>query len=104
MVKSEQAIRKYIVSLVSASRERDRRLPFTRYIEHGASPRATISILQCARVRALFEGRDFVLPEDVKAVATMALRHRIILSYEAEAEEMDADAVVESLLSAVIVP
>ena len=104
-VKAEEGIRRYIVSLVAASRVKDRRkLPFTRYIEYGASPRATLAIYRCARVQALFEGRGFVLPEDVKAVVPMAMRHRLVLSYEAEAEQMDADAVISSLLAAVTVP
>ena len=104
-VKAEEGIRRYIVSLVAASRVKDRRkLPFTRYIEYGASPRATLAIYRCARVQALFDGRNFVLPEDVKAVVPMAMRHRIVLSYEAEAEQMDADAVISGLLAAVSVP
>ncbi len=104
-VKVEEGIRRYIVSLVAASRVKDRRkLPFTRYIEYGASPRATLAIYRCARVQALFEGRAFVLPEDVKAVVPMVLRHRLVLSYEAEAEQMNADAVVAGLLAAVTVP
>jgi MoxR-like ATPase len=104
-VKAEEGIRRYIVSLVAASRVKDRRkLPFTRYIEYGASPRATLAIYRCARVQALFDGRNFVLPEDVKAVVPMAMRHRIVLSYEAEAEQMDADAVISGLLAAVPVP
>jgi len=104
-VKAEEGIRRYIVSLVAASRVKDRRkLPFTRYIEYGASPRATLAIYRCARVQALFDGRSFVLPEDVKAVVPMALRHRLVLSYEAEAEQMDADAVISGLLAAVSVP
>ncbi|MCK5735108.1 MAG: AAA family ATPase [Spirochaetaceae bacterium] len=104
-VKAEEGIRRYIVSLVAASRVKDRRkLPFTRYIEYGASPRATLAIYRCARVQALFNGRSFVLPEDVKAVVPMAMRHRIVLSYEAEAEQMDADAVISGLLAAVSVP
>lgn len=105
LVKAEEGIRRYIVSLAVASREGNpRQLPFTKYIEYGASPRATLAIYRCARVQALYEGRDFVLPEDVKAVAPMALRHRIVLSYEAEAEQMDADAVIDKLLAAVSVP
>jgi MoxR-like ATPase len=104
-VKAEESIKRYIVSLVAASRVKDRRkLPFTRYIEYGASPRATLAIYRCARVNALFDGRSFLLPEDIKRVAPMALRHRIVLSYEAEAEQMDADAVVASLLASVSVP
>jgi MoxR-like ATPase len=104
-VKAEESIKRYIVSLTAASRVKDRRkLPFSRYIEYGASPRATLAIYRCARVQALFEGRGFVLPEDVKAVAPMVMRHRLVLSYEAEAEQMDADAVIASLLAAVSVP
>jgi MoxR-like ATPase len=104
-VKAEEGIRKYIVSLVAASRVNDRRkLPFTRYIEYGASPRATLALYRCARVQALFDGRVFVLPEDVKAVAPAVLRHRIVLSYEAEAEEKNADSVISDLLGAVSVP
>ena len=104
-VKAEEGIRRYIVSLATASRVKDRRkLPFTRYIEYGASPRATLALYRCARVQALWAGRYFVLPEDVKAVAPAVLRHRIVLSYEAEAEQMDADAVIRDLLAAVSVP
>ncbi len=104
-VKAEEGIRRYIVSLVAASRVKDRRkLPVSKYIEYGASPRATLAMYNCARVQAMFNGRTFVLPEDVKAVATMVMRHRIVLSYEAEAEQMDADAVIAGLMAAVSVP
>lgn len=104
-VKAEESIRRYIVSLVAASRVKDtRRLAFTRFIEYGASPRATLAVYRCARVQALFEKRGFVLPEDVKAAVPAVLRHRIVLSYEAEAEEMDADDVIRGLLAAVPVP
>lgn len=101
----DESIQKYIVSIVTASREKNRKdLPFVRYLEYGASPRATISLLQCSRVQALFEGRSYVLPEDIKAVAFDVLRHRLILSYEAEAEELTADDVIEAILSSVSVP
>ncbi|PIE04568.1 MAG: ATPase [Spirochaetales bacterium] len=104
-VKAEEGIRRYIVSLVAAGRVKDRKkLPVARYIEYGASPRATLAMYRAARVQALFDGRAFVLPEDVKAVAPMVLRHRIVLSYEAEAEQMDADDVISGLLAAVTVP
>lgn len=105
MVRGEEEIRRYVVSLIAASRVKDRQqLPFVKYIEYGASPRATLAVFRCARVKALFEGRGYILPEDVKAVAPMALRHRIILSYEAEAEQLDADAVIRELLASVSVP
>lgn len=104
-VRAEEKICQYIVSLTAASREKDRRqLQFTRYIEYGASPRATLAIYQCARIQALYEGRSYVLPEDVKKVAPMVLRHRIVLSYEAEAEQLDADDVIRQLLASVSVP
>ncbi|GHV88279.1 ATPase AAA [Spirochaetia bacterium] len=75
-----------------------------RYIAFGASPRASIALYRCCRVRALFEGRDFVTPADVKAAAFAVLRHRIVLSYEAEADGLDADAVITRILSLVPVP
>ncbi|GHT78778.1 ATPase AAA [Spirochaetia bacterium] len=75
-----------------------------RYIAFGASPRASIALYRCCRVRALFEGRDFVTPADVKAAAFSVLRHRIVLSYEAEADGLDTDAVISRILSLVPVP
>jgi MoxR-like ATPase len=101
----DERIEEYIVALVTASRETSRGgHSFSRYIEFGASPRATIYLYRCAKVKALFEGREYVVPEDVKAIARPVLRHRIVLSYEAEAEEMTTDDVVNYLLSAVPVP
>ncbi|MDC7219716.1 MAG: MoxR family ATPase [Spirochaetales bacterium] len=104
-IELDERVEKYIVSLVAATREQNKRkLPFIRFIEFGASPRATIGMMRCARVKALMEGRAFVLPEDVQDVAKIVLRHRIVLSYEAEAEEMTADSVIDSILSHVSVP
>jgi MoxR-like ATPase len=103
-VRVDDAIEKYIVSIVLASRSKDDALPFSRWLDYGASPRATLALYRVAKARALFEGRDFVLPEDVKVGAFPVLRHRIILSYDAEAEDLDADAVIASILSMVAVP
>ncbi|MCD2331946.1 AAA family ATPase [Borreliella americana] len=104
-VKVDDKIMLYIVTLISASRERDKKTyPFAKYIEFGASPRASLSLLKCARVNALYEGRIFVLPEDVKAVAYGVLRHRITPSYEAEVEEMSIDDIIRMLLFAVALP
>ncbi|WP_455383299.1 AAA family ATPase [Salinispira pacifica] len=101
----DERIEEYIVSLVTASRERNRNLnTYARYIEYGASPRATIYLFRCAKIHAFFEGRSYVVPEDVKAVSHDVLRHRIILSYEAESEELTTDEVIQQLLSAVPVP
>jgi len=104
-VRVDERIEEYIVSLVSASRERDRsKAEFIRYIEYGASPRASIYLYRLSKIRALFEGRDFVIPEDVKAVAPEVMRHRIILTYEAESEELDTDDVIGEILQFVRVP
>jgi len=76
----------------------------TRYIHFGASPRAGIAILQCAKVHALFAGRDFVLPEDIKAVAVNVLRHRLILSYEAAADNVTSDEIISRILDFIPIP
>ena len=76
----------------------------TRYIHFGASPRAGIAMLQCAKVRALFAGRDFVLPEDIKSVALNVLRHRLVLSYEAAADNVTADEIITRILDFIPVP
>lgn len=98
-------IEEYIVSLVRASRERDReKADFVRFIEYGGSPRASIYLLRCAKVKALLDGRAFVIPEDVKALAPAVLRHRIILTYEAEAEDLSTDQIISEILKTVDVP
>jgi len=75
-----------------------------RWLQYGASPRATIALDRCARARAWLHGRDFVLPEDIQAVAPDVLRHRLVLAYEAEAEGVSSDRVVQELLRRVAVP
>ena len=75
-----------------------------RYITYGASPRAAIALLQCAKVNALFQGRSFVLPEDIKAVAPNVLRHRLILSYEASASGITADDIIAKILDFMPLP
>ncbi|WP_319558807.1 MoxR family ATPase [Marispirochaeta sp.] len=104
-IKVDERIEEYIVSIVTASREKDSmRFGYTRYIEYGASTRATLFLYRAAKVRALFSGRNYVLPEDVKETAYDVLRHRIILSYEAESEELTSEDVVTMILRAVPVP
>lgn len=76
----------------------------TRYIHFGASPRAGIAMIQCAKVKAMFAGRDFVLPEDIKAVALNVLRHRLVLSYEAAADNVTADDIITRILDFIPVP
>ena len=75
-----------------------------RYIDFGVSPRSSLALCRCSRVRALFEGRAFVIPEDVKAVCLPVMRHRLVLSYEAEADGLDADAVISRILSLLPMP
>lgn len=103
-VRVDPSIEKYIVSLVAASRSTESRISFSKHIEYGASPRATLALYRCSKARALFNGRDFVLPDDVKQSAYEALRHRLVLSYEAEAEELSSDDVISEILAAVAVP
>lgn len=73
-------------------------------IAFGASPRASIALAQAARAHAFLRGRDYVAPEDVQALAPDVMRHRIVLTFDAEAEGLDTDAVVEQVLRAVPVP
>jgi MoxR-like ATPase len=132
-IRIDDKIREYIVAVVSATRPaagrpsalsparafrspaasrsaegssggRAEREGLYRYISFGASPRASIALYRCCRILALFDGRPFVSPEDVKAAALPALRHRIVLSYEAEADGLDPDAVVSRILALVPVP
>ena len=113
-VTCDDAIIEYIVSIVNVTRpeagkkavnrnskERD---DILRYISFGASPRASIALCQCAKVNAMFAGRNFVLPEDVKAVANKVLRHRLVLSYEAAADGITSDDLIDKILSLMPVP
>jgi MoxR-like ATPase len=70
----------------------------------GASPRAGIALFQCAKAVALFKGRSFVLPDDVKEVCPQVLRHRLILSYEASADGITVDDLIEKIVSIIPVP
>ena len=99
----DERLRDYCVNLVRATR--DPSIPALKgLIQCGASPRATISLAQAARAQAFLDGRGFVTPQDVKALAPDVLRHRIIPSYEAEAEGLDHDALIARLLEHVVVP
>ncbi len=95
----------YIVSLVHATRRpTEFGLPIGPWIEYGASPRATIYLARGARAMAFLAGRGYVTPQDVKDIAPDVLRHRVIISYEAEAEEKTSDMVVRHVLDHVPVP
>jgi MoxR-like ATPase len=99
------ALEDYLIALILATRDPgqyDEGL--ARVIQFGASPRATIALDRCARAHAWLRGSDFVSPDDIQAVAPDVLRHRLILSFEAEAEGMTVDDVILRLLSLVAVP
>jgi MoxR-like ATPase len=102
----DQKVVDYIVDAVRATREPQAvGLPELKpLIAFGASPRASIYLAQAARAHAYLRGRAFVVPEDVKAMAFDVLRHRVLLTFEAEAEDMDADQVIARILEAVGVP
>jgi len=101
----DDKIRDYIVSLIHASRYPDSLAPHLKLlIRCGASPRGTINLALAARAIAFLDGRNYVTPQDVKSLAPDILRHRILLSYEAEAEGVTSDDVVQQLLDKVPVP
>lgn len=101
---SEQ-LEEYLIQLIVATREPEKYdSSLKNSILYGASPRATIALDKCAKINAWLEGRDFVTPEDVHTVIYDVLRHRIILSFEAEAEGITADDIITSLLKTVPLP
>jgi MoxR-like ATPase len=102
----DDKISRYIVQLVTATRRPlDFRLPsLVQHISFGASPRATLALAHVAKAHAFIQGRAYVIPEDVKAVAHDVLRHRLVLSYEAAAEQMTSDRIIDQILGAVAVP
>ncbi|MCR5494606.1 MAG: MoxR family ATPase [Treponema sp.] len=103
----DDKIVEYIVQIISVTRKSEKKQSehdITRYITFGASPRAGIAILQCAKAKALLAGRSFVLPEDVKAVVPLVLRHRVVLSYEAAADSISADDIIAKILDFIPVP
>ncbi len=101
----DDKIKEYIVSLVFATRDPAAAgLDLGPLIEYGASPRATLYLTLAARAHAFLEGRGYVTPQDVKSIGPDVLRHRVIVTYEAEAEEIDADEVVRRVFDGVPVP
>ena len=102
----EEPVKRYIVDVVAATRQPEAAgLPqLAPYIDFGASPRASIALFQAARAHAFLRRRGYVSPEDVKAIAPDVLRHRIILSYEAEAEGQTVERITRQILEHVQVP
>lgn len=101
----DDTILKYITDIVKATRRPEEfGLDIKRYIEFGASPRASIWMAIAGRVHAILDGRGYVTPWDIKSIAPDVLRHRVILTFEAEAEDITPDTIVEDILNSVEIP
>lgn len=101
----DDKIKDYILDLVFATREpASHQLNLQNLIQHGASPRATLYLTLAAKAHALLKGRGYVTPQDVKAISPDVLRHRVLVTYEAEAEDITSDVVVQRILDGVPVP
>jgi len=104
-IQVHDSIRDYIVQVVFATRRPERHgLELKPLIQFGASPRATIALTLAARAWAVLEGRSYVTPQDIKSIGPDVLRHRLILSYEAEARGLTTDALIETIFNTVPVP
>jgi len=97
-IRVDKKITDYVLDIVFKTREP------SPYISCGASPRASINLIKAAKCRAFIEGRDYVVPDDIKAMAYDVMRHRIMLSYEAEAEDMTTENIIENILETVNIP
>jgi MoxR-like ATPase len=98
-------LQQYLLHLVLATREPDVYSPqLARWLQYGASPRASIALDRCARARAWLQGRDFVTPDDIQAIAPDVLTHRVILTYEAEADNVTSDRLIRELIAHIAVP
>ncbi|MBK8100372.1 MAG: MoxR family ATPase [Planctomycetes bacterium] len=102
----DELVRGYVLDLVFATREPAQHglAKLGPMILYGASPRASIALTQAARARAFLDGRGYVTPKDVKRVAMEVLRHRVVTTFEAEAEGLDSEAIVQTLLDTVPMP
>ncbi len=102
----DEALKQYIVNLIFATREPENYnlLSYKEYIQYGASPRASINLYNAAKAYAYLRGKDHVTPVDIVHMSKDVLRHRIILSYEAEAEGVTSDEIIEKVLEAVDIP
>jgi len=101
----DDKLKEYIVDIVNASRQPEKYgIKIADYIEYGASPRATIFLAQASKVTAFLQGRAYVTPQDIKTIAFDVLRHRILLSFEAEAEDVTPDEIINALFDSVEIP
>jgi len=101
----DKKIKDYVVELVDATRYPNKYdINVDGHIEYGASPRASLWLILASKARAMVQGRGYVIPEDVKYIAQDVLRHRILLTYEAEAEEITSDSIISKILEKIKVP
>jgi MoxR-like ATPase len=102
----DDKIKNYVLDLVIATREPEKHglEKIKPWINYGASPRATIFMIQAAKAYAFINGRGYVTPEDIKAVGVDVMRHRVLLTYEAEAENIGSEDILKSIFEAVEVP
>ena len=101
----DKKIKDYVVELVDATRYNNKYdINVDGHIEYGASPRASLWLILASKARAMVQGRGYVIPEDVKYIAQDVLRHRILLTYEAEAEEITSDSIISKILEKIKVP
>ena len=101
----KEEIEEYILRLVAATRRpEDFGMDILPLIRHGASPRASIFLAKAAKAKALFDGRDYVVPGDVKAIAPIVLRHRVAVTYKAEAKDITSDELIKQILGTVEIP
>ena len=103
MIRMDDVVADYIVDVVHATRPGGANA-LGPLVEFGASPRATIALSQAARAHAFLEARGYVTPDDVKAVAPDVLRHRILLTYEAEADDLSVEDIISRVLKSVPTP
>ncbi|MBI4430926.1 MAG: MoxR family ATPase, partial [Candidatus Omnitrophica bacterium] len=101
----DEKLEVYIVDLVMATREPEAyKLDVKSYIEYGASPRATINLTLAAKAYAFLQGRGYVTPQDIKKIGLDVLRHRVIITYEAEADEVTTEDIINKVFDTVVVP
>ena len=102
----DEKVKEYVLDIVSATRNpKDYNLTdLSQLINYGASPRASIALIKAAKAHAFIQGRGFVTPEDIKAIGIDVLRHRVIPSFEAEAENINSDELVKKIFSEIEVP
>lgn len=102
----DDSVKNYIVQIIAATRTPHQYIPanLARYVQYGASPRASITFQQVAKALALMDGRDYVIPEDVKELRHSVLRHRLILNFEAIADQVHPEVIIDAIFNTVTAP